>query len=179
MLDILEFAMACHGSALLWLKDMKPRPYIRRAPLGKLSASTEFYGSSRRCDHEHRAFFAQHFIIQVNADDGVSAYVAGFSGEFGQGSLAGIAQGIFIGARTATDDITDASEQIFENVSADDAFARYNAKIFADGLAFNGRGGGHQHGSTPSYNSIIIPSLVILKQVQDDESFLQLRQTKR
>ena len=38
MLDILEFAMACHGSALLWLKDMKPRPYIRRAPLGKTSA---------------------------------------------------------------------------------------------------------------------------------------------
>jgi len=41
MLDIFEFAMACHGSALLWLKDMKPRPYIMHAPLGKTSASAQ------------------------------------------------------------------------------------------------------------------------------------------
>ena len=47
MLDILEFAMACHGSALLWLKDMKPRPYIRHAPLGKTSASARLHCSPR------------------------------------------------------------------------------------------------------------------------------------
>ena len=38
MLDIFEFTMACHGSSLLWLRDMKPRPYIRHAPLGKSCA---------------------------------------------------------------------------------------------------------------------------------------------
>jgi len=35
MLDIFEFAMACHGSALFWLKELMARPYIRRAPFGK------------------------------------------------------------------------------------------------------------------------------------------------
>ena len=35
MLNVLEFAMACHGSTLLWLKDRMQCPYIRRAPLGK------------------------------------------------------------------------------------------------------------------------------------------------
>jgi hypothetical protein len=27
--------MACHGSALFWLKELMARPYIRRAPFGK------------------------------------------------------------------------------------------------------------------------------------------------
>jgi hypothetical protein len=42
----------------------------------------QFHRSPQSGDHKHRAFSAQHFIIKVNADDGICAPVAGVGGKF-------------------------------------------------------------------------------------------------
>src|SRR5690606_24839107 len=101
-----------------------PRPCRKRAP-----SLSDDDGGAGRGDHQHGAALADHFIVDVHADDGSGADPGGAHAHFGYGVLPGVLQHFLIGRRAAADDVADAGEEIAEDVGARDHLARDDAEI--------------------------------------------------
>ncbi|MNL80535.1 hypothetical protein D3C87_2074150 [compost metagenome] len=55
---------------------------------------------------------------------------------------------LFVGGRTAAHDVAYAGEQVLEDIGTQDGFARDDAQIPGDALAFNIGSGRHEHAVT-------------------------------
>ena len=80
------------------------------------------------CDHEHAAILADGLIVQVNPDDGIGSERSGGLLHLGHCDLLSAAQFPLIDAGATTDNISEASKEILENICPHHRFAGDNRK---------------------------------------------------
>ena len=115
---------------------------------GPLDAAAPTCGATRRrppcrCrgHHQHSVALAEHFVIEVDAYDGVGPDAGGTLLQSRERDLPGSLQFLLIGSRAATDDVPDACEEVLEDVGAEYGFAGGHAAVLDDFFPFNVRGG--------------------------------------
>ncbi len=102
-------------------------------------------------DHQH---VVDHFVIKIDADNGISARLARAFFQFVKGDIARLAEFLFISTRTPANDIGDRREKVAKDVCPKDGLADDNTVIVSDRLALDGRRGCHDHVSfSPSFIS--------------------------
>ena len=78
-------------------------------------------------------------VIDVYTHYGVGSHTAGSLLHLCQGGVFGLAEHLLITAGAASDDVTDAREEVFHEVGANDGFASHNALIGQNGMSLYGR----------------------------------------
>src|SRR5918993_2757919 len=115
---------------------------------GHSFGSGQLHRRPARVHHEHAALRAQHFVIEIDADDGIGPELLRTFGHFAHGSLTRVRKLLLISSRASANDIPDSSEQIAEQVGAEDGFAGHESKIGLDRPAIDRWCGGEDHGSS-------------------------------
>lgn len=87
------------------------------------------------------AAFAEDFIIDVNADDGVGPKLGSPLGHLVHCLCASDHKFLFIGTGASANDIADACRKVTDEIYSGDHLSEYDAFVFFNSLSFNGRRG--------------------------------------
>jgi len=96
-------------------------------------------------DHQHSVLLAEHFVIQVDADDRVGAEFGGSGNYLGHGGFSRCAEFLFVGSGTAADDVANSGEEVAEYIRAENSLSGNDAAVVANPFAFDAGCRGDSH----------------------------------
>ncbi len=100
----------------------------RRANRGRFQPAHLHRRPTHR-DHHHAVGLAEHFVVEVDADDAVGAEFRGRSFHVVERGVARAGQRALVAAGTPADNVAHRREQVAEDVGADDRFAVDDAEV--------------------------------------------------
>ena len=92
-------------------------------------------------DHQHAVVCAEHFVVDVDADYGVSSHAAGALSHLFHGILSCLDQFVLIRSRPSADKVADAGGKVLEEVHSGDDLSEDDSFVFPDCVALDGRCG--------------------------------------
>src|SRR6056297_3636987 len=95
--------------------------------------------------HEHRAALPHGLVVEGDADHAFRSETSGLLLELRDRDLASLAELLLIGARSPAHDVSNAREEIPDDVRTEDRLARDETEVFANRLAFDRGRRGENH----------------------------------